>query len=90
MPHGHRAKTVVRNADLREVLMVLRAGARIPSHHADGSMVLHVLDGRVVVTLLESSFDLVASNVLTIGAEIEHALVAIEDTALMLTVGHPA
>ena len=88
IPHGHVAKTVLHNADLRVVLMVLQRGASIPRHHAKGSLIIQALDGRVIVTLLDSSFDLGPSTVLAIEPEIAHALVAIEDSALLLTIAH--
>ncbi len=88
MPHGHVAKTVLRNGDLRMVLIVLRPGAQIPRHHAKGSLVIQALDGRAVATLLESSFDLTAGSVLAIEPEITHSLIAIEDSALLLTIAH--
>lgn len=88
IPHGHVAKTVLRNADLRVVLLVLQRGAQLPHHHAKGSLIVQALDGRVIVTLLDSSFDLGANSVLAIGPEITHALIAIEDSALLLTIAH--
>jgi quercetin dioxygenase-like cupin family protein len=87
MSHGHIAKTVLHDRDLRIVLMVLRRGTEIPRHHANGSLVIQVLEGRVIVGLLESSFDLAAGRLLAIQPGIEHAVVAIEDAALMITIG---
>jgi quercetin dioxygenase-like cupin family protein len=88
MPGDHIAKTVLHNEDLRIVLMILSRGARIPQHHAKGSLAIHTLDGRVIVTLLESSFDLGPGQMLAIQRDVSHALVAIEDTALVLTIAH--
>ena len=88
IPHGHVAKTVLHNDDLRVVLMVLERGVRIPRHQAEGSLIVHALDGRVIVTLLESSFDLAANEALAIEPDIAHALIAIEDSALLLTIAH--
>lgn len=84
--HDHVAKTVLHHRDLRMVLMVMKAGARIPRHHAKGSMTIQALDGRAVVTLLDSSFDLGPGKVLAIEPDLTHAVVAIEDTALILTI----
>jgi quercetin dioxygenase-like cupin family protein len=84
---SHLAKTVVHDAGLRVVLMILRRGAKIPSHTADCSVMIHVLDGRVVVPLFATSYDLGAGQLLAIDRNVEHALIAIEDSALMLTVG---
>lgn len=86
IPHGHVAKTVLRNGDLCVVLMVLQRGTSIPTHHTEGSSSIQALDGRVIVSLLDSSFDLGPGNVLALEPEIAHALVAVEDSALLLTI----
>jgi quercetin dioxygenase-like cupin family protein len=85
-PGGHLGKTLLRTADLRLVLLLLDHGARIPDHQGDGALTIQVLDGRVVVTLLESSFDLSSGQLLAIERGVSHALVAIEDSAVLLTV----
>jgi len=83
---GHLGKTLLRNADMRVVLMILERGARIPDHRAEGSLTIQTLDGRVIVTLLESSFDLASGQLLAIEHDVSHALVAIEDSAVLLTI----
>lgn len=88
MKNGHVAKTVVHSRDVRIVLMVLARGATVPRHHAKGSLVIQAVDGRVIVSLLESAFDLGPGQMLAIEPEIEHAVVAIEDSALMLTIAN--
>jgi hypothetical protein len=40
----------------------------------------------VIIALFGSSFDLGANSVLAIDAEVAHAVVAIEDSALLLTI----
>jgi quercetin dioxygenase-like cupin family protein len=87
-PGGHLGKTLVHNADLRIVLMLLDRGTRIPRHHAKGSLTIQALDGRVIVAILESSFDLGPGQLLAIDRDVSHALVAIEDSALLLTIAH--
>lgn len=88
-PGGHLGKTLLRTADVRLVLMILDHGARIPDHRTDGSLTIHALDGRVIVTLLESSFDMSSGQLLAIEPGISHALVAIEDSAVLLTIAWP-
>ncbi|HEU0031888.1 MAG TPA: cupin domain-containing protein [Kofleriaceae bacterium] len=87
-PGDHLAKTLLHNADLRMVLMILDGEARIPSHQARGSLTLHVLEGRVVASVREASFDLGPGEVLAIARDEAHGLVAIEDSALLLTIAH--
>jgi len=72
----------------RVVLMVLDRGARIPPRHSKGSPAIQVLDGRVIVALLDSTFDLEPGQILAIDRDVSHALVAIEEGALLLTIAH--
>jgi len=88
LPHGHVAKSVLHNSDLRVVLMVLDRGARIARHHAKGSVLLHTIDGRVSITLLDTTFELGPGSVFAIEPEVAHAVFALEDAAMMLTITH--
>ncbi len=82
----HMAKTLLHGSEMRLVLMTLQRGARIPLHHAEGPLTIQAIDGRVIVTLLESSFDLHAGQLLAVERDIPHALVAIEDSAILVTI----
>jgi quercetin dioxygenase-like cupin family protein len=86
-PAGHLGKTLLRAGDLRVVLIVLGAGAKIPEHSAEGSVAIQVLDGRVVVGALQSSFDLGRGQMLALERGVPHALVAVEDAAILLSIG---
>lgn len=86
MPGGHYGRTLLRTADMRIVLMVLEQGTRLTEHHVDGTSTIHTLDGRVTVSLLGSSFDLASGQVLAIERGVRHALVAIDDSAILLTI----
>jgi quercetin dioxygenase-like cupin family protein len=81
----HIGKTVLRSSDQRLVLMILDRGANIPLHHTEAALTIQVLDGRVIVSLLESTFDLGPGQLLAIERGVPHALVAIEDSATLLT-----
>ncbi len=81
----HTAKTLFRNLDQRLVLMLLDSGAQIPVHHTEAALTLQALDGRVIVSLLESTFDLGPGQLLAIERDVPHAMVAIEDSAILLT-----
>ena len=86
-PGGRASKTLLHATDLRLVLMVLDRGETIPAHHANGSLTVQVIDGRVVVNLLGASFDLAAGQLLAVERGVTHALAAIEDSAVLLTIG---
>ena len=83
--NGHLGKTLLRATDMRLVLLILDRGVRIPDHLAQGSLTIHTLQGHVIVTLLDSSFDLVAGQLLTIEPGVSHTMVASEDSAVLLT-----
>ena len=78
---------------MRIVLMILDHNTRVADHGVEGAVTIQALDGRVVVTLLGSSFDLTSGHLLSIERDVSHALVAIEDSAVLLTIawrGRPA
>lgn len=85
-PKEHTGKTLVRNLDQRLVLMLLDRGAQLPVHHSEAALTIQALDGRVIVSLLESTFDLGPGQLLAIERDVPHAMIAIEDTAILLTV----
>lgn len=89
-PNGHLGKTLLHGADLRLVLMTIDRGMKIPDHGAQGSLTIQTLQGHVIVTLLDSSFDLTAGQLLAIEGGVSHALAAVEDSAVLLTLAwHP-
>ena len=88
--HGHLAKTLLHGPDIRLVLMILDHGKQLPAHSANGSLTIQTLAGLVIVTLLESSYDLGPGQMLSIERGVSHALVAIEDSAILLTIAWSA
>jgi quercetin dioxygenase-like cupin family protein len=84
-PKAHTAKTLVRTLDQRLVLMLLDRGAQIPVHQTEAPLTIQALDGRVIVSLLASTFDLGPGQLLAIERDVPHAMVAIEDSAVLLT-----
>ena len=86
MPGGHYGRTLLRADDTRIVLMILEQGTRLTEHQVDGTSTIQALDGRVTVSLLGSSFDLASGQVLVIERGVKHALIAVEDSAILLTI----
>ena len=83
---GHVGKTLLHDKDVRIVLMLLDRGAQIPTHRAKGALTFQGLEGRMIITLLGTSFDLAPGQLLAIERNVAHALVAVEDSALLLTI----
>jgi quercetin dioxygenase-like cupin family protein len=84
---GHTARTLVRKPDLRIVLVVMKAGARIAEHRADKTASVHVLGGQLRVRLPDEVADLSAGRLLVIERELNHDVEAVADSAFLLTLG---
>jgi quercetin dioxygenase-like cupin family protein len=85
--NGHAARTLVREPDLRLVLVVLKAGGRMAEHRVDQTFSLHALRGHVRLHLPDGMADLAAGRLLVLGRDLAHDVEAIEESALLLTIG---
>jgi quercetin dioxygenase-like cupin family protein len=84
---GHTARTLVREPDLRIILIVMRAGARIAEHRADETASVHALSGHIRLRLAEKSVELTTGSLLVLEKGLRHDVDAIEDSAFLLTLG---
>ncbi|HEV2275673.1 MAG TPA: hypothetical protein VGR96_15985 [Acidobacteriaceae bacterium] len=88
-PMGHLAKTLFKKTDFRMVLISMENASAIKEHHADGTISMHVLKGKLRFTAQDKSYDLGANDVLTLGASIKHEVQALEESAFLLTISWP-
>jgi quercetin dioxygenase-like cupin family protein len=88
--NGHTARTLVRATDQRIVLMALKAGARIAEHHADATVSIHLLSGRVTLGLPARTVEMKSGELLVLAAGLRHHVEASEESALLLTLGRPS
>ncbi len=86
---NHTARTLVKQPTLRVVLMVLRRGAEVPEHTAEGDVTLHVLRGRVGVRVDGQHKRLHAGQLLAIERLRPHAVEGLEDSEVLLSLGWP-
>ncbi len=86
---GRHARTLVKDADLRVVLIALRAGNRMEEHHAPGRITIQALVGRLALRVGERTVALPAGHVLTLGPGIPHDVEAREESAFLLTIAWP-
>jgi quercetin dioxygenase-like cupin family protein len=86
---GLYAKTLFKKSDFRTVLISLERGARMNEHHADGTISVQVLKGKIRLSVDGKGHELSVGSLLTLGASIKHDVEAKEDSAFLLTISWP-
>ncbi|TQL04285.1 cupin [Cellulomonas sp. SLBN-39] len=84
-PHGRSARLVVHDGELRQTVLALVAGARLGEHASPPAASLQALRGRVRVEAAGALQQEVAAGELALLTHERHAVVALEDSVLLLT-----
>lgn len=82
------AKTtaLVKEKHFETVRLIVRAGREIAPHHVAGNIMLHCMEGRIVLSTSRADLTLSANEWIYLrGGEI-HGLQGIEDSSLLLTI----
>jgi len=87
---GHHAKTLFKKHDFRVVLITMEHGAHIKEHHADGTISVQVLKGKIRMNVGGKPHELATGNLFTLGASIRHDVEALDDAAFLLTIAWPS
>ena len=82
---GRGAKTLVKNDDLRIVLVGLSAGKTIQEHRAEGAISVAVAQGAIRFTAEGKEQVLRSGGLLTLASALPHQVDALEDSAFVLT-----
>jgi len=86
---GQNARTLIKYDNLRVVLLALQAKAQIPEHQTDGRLSIQVLSGHIRVRASGRTFNLHAGGLLAFDHGIRHDVMALEESALLLTIAWP-
>ena len=86
---GQNAKTLVKYDDLRVVLTVLKARARLPEHQTKGRISIQTVAGHILVRAEGRTFDLPAGSLLALDQNLPHDVEAIEESAFLITIAWP-
>jgi len=86
---GQNAKTLVKYSDLRVVLTVLQAKARMPEHKTEGRISVHVLSGHLHLRAAGRTFSLRPGSLLALDHGVPHDVEALEESAFLLTIAWP-
>jgi len=79
------AITVFKSERLRLVLIALHAGAEMPTHTADGTISVQVLEGRLRFGTANESVQLEKGQLVTLHERIPHSVLALEESLFLLT-----
>ncbi|MHB8620511.1 MAG: cupin domain-containing protein [Chloroflexota bacterium] len=80
------AKTLVKNPELRVVLLALKSGARLEQHWAAGPITIQALAGWLRVHLPEHTLDMQAGELAAIAQATRHDVEALEPSVFLLTI----
>ena len=89
-PSEARTTALVKNDTFEAIRLVLRAGEELPPHKVTSKFTLHCIEGRVAVELPDQALELRSHEWIFIDGDVPHALRAIEDASLLLTIMLPA
>jgi quercetin dioxygenase-like cupin family protein len=82
---GRSAGLVVHDGELRQTVIALAEGARLPAHNSPPAASLQVLTGKVRVELDEEVQGEFAAGELWVLTHERHSVLALEDSAFLLT-----
>jgi len=88
-PTGRSSKTLAKYADLRIVLIAMKANTRMHEHTAAGRISVHSLNGHIRLHLPEQVVDLPAGHMAALDQCVPHDVEATEDSAFLLTLSWP-
>lgn len=80
-------KTLLKEPDLRIVLMALREGARLEEHHASGPISVQVIEGSIAMEIAGERIALKMGEILALEPDIRHDVEATSDAVFLLTIG---
>jgi quercetin dioxygenase-like cupin family protein len=85
--HGHAARTLTRERDLRIVLIVMKAAGRVAEHQTKQTASIHVLSGQLRLHMPSGVVELSAGQLLVIEGGLRHDVEAVLESAFLLTLG---
>lgn len=77
---------IVKSELFEAVHLIVHAGANIPDHSVAGPIMLHCLEGRVLLGLAGSELDLSAGHWVFLEGCEPYSVTGIEDSSLLLTI----
>lgn len=83
---GRSSKTLVKQPDLRVVLIAMKANTEMKEHRAEGRITIQTIVGHVRLKLPEQTVAVPAGHLLALDRCITHDVEAVEESAFLLTI----
>lgn len=83
---GHRQESLYKQGPTSIALFLFKAGSRLAPHRTNGTVLIHVVKGRLVVNAEGQVNDLGAGNILVLRANVQHEVQAPLESEMLLTV----
>lgn len=78
--------TLVKTDDLELIRLILSEGKEIKRHNVPGEITIQCLEGRIAFSTRQSECELTAGKMLYLHGSEDHALRAIKDSSLLVTI----
>jgi quercetin dioxygenase-like cupin family protein len=86
---GRASQTLIRTADLRVVLVVLRGEGGLAEHQTNVTASIHNVQGELRIELPHRTVHLPAGQILILAAGLSHRVYAEKESTFLLTLGWP-
>jgi quercetin dioxygenase-like cupin family protein len=83
------SRTLVHEPQLRIIVSVMKAGARLHEHRTDGAVSIQTIQGHLRLGIGQDAVDLPQGRLVAIEPGVTHELDAIDESAFILTVAWP-
>lgn len=83
---GHRQIAVARHGPVTTILFVFEAGGLLKEHRTDGVVNIHVLSGRLQVTVHDELHEMGPGELVNLAADLPHSVRALQESEMLLTI----
>ncbi len=84
---AYSSRTLLKQPGIRVVFLSMAQGAQIPTHRAEVDITVQILSGKIRFGVGDEERMLGRGRLLTVARGLTHALVAEEDSEVLLTLG---
>lgn len=83
---GHRQESLYKHGPTSLAFFIFAANARLAPHRTNGTVIIQLLKGRLTVNAEGTANELRAGHLIVLQANVQHEVVACEESEMLLTV----